>query len=122
MLKYCYILLLSVVMVSFASCSDDDDVRVPDQLFRPAVFEADVQMDYVVLSWIPIKGATYYLEVSKDELLFQADLQKYNIKDASEFILDNLEAGKLYSARIKSVSIDPDIQDSEYAVLTFTPR
>jgi len=119
MLKYCYILLLSVVMVSFVSCSDDDDVRVPNQLFRPAVFEADVEVDRVTLSWIPIKGATYYLEVSKDELLFQVDLQKYEIEDASEFVLDNLESGETYSARIKSVSIDPQIQDSEFAVLTF---
>lgn len=122
MLRYCYILLLSVVMFSFASCSDDDDVRVPNKLFRPAMFEADVQLNYVTLSWIPIKGATYYLEVSKDELLFQTDLQKYEIKDANEFELDNLEAGKLYSARIKSISIDPAIQDSEFAVVTFTPR
>ncbi|MCD8167645.1 MAG: hypothetical protein LUE93_17070 [Bacteroides sp.] len=122
MLKHTYILFLSVFILSFAACSDDDEVRVPNQLFRPAVFTADVETGRVLLQWIPIKNATYYLEVSRDDQLFQTDVRKYEIEDEYILVLTDLISEELYSARIKSVSTQPGIQDSEYAIVTFTTR
>lgn len=123
MLKYCYMILLSVLAFTLVSCNDDDDAqKYPDQLFRPASFKADVQNGYVVLTWVPISGATYLIEVSKDDHLYETELQRIELEEGNSYTLDNLVSGAFYSARIKSVSTNSSIKDSEYAELTFTAR
>lgn len=91
----------------------------PDQLFRPALFKAEVNVTQVTFTWVPIAGATYSLEISKDSLLFENDLQVFHLESTSSFTVSNLWSNTRYSARIKAVSIDPSIKDSEYKQITF---
>ena len=121
MLKTCNIyLLIAIVILLLSSCEKEDNkLDFPGKLFRPAKFQSSVNTNEVTFSWVPIKGANYLLEISKDSLLFTNDVQAFTIEGASEFLVENLWSSTLYSARIKSVSIDPEIQDSEYKQLIF---
>lgn len=121
-IKTSYIVVLSVLMISLSllSCEEDEEIRQPGQLFRPVLFTSGTVANQVVLSWLPIKNATYLLEISGDSLLFTTGLQSFPLETGTkQYEPSNLQGGKRYSARIKSVSTDPRISDSEFAVTTF---
>lgn len=104
------------------SCEDETltDENTPDQLFRPTLFTPHVNATEIAFTWVPIKGASYSLEISRDSLQFQQDLQLFSIDESeSNFEVKELWGDTRYSARIKSVSNDPDIKDSEYKQITF---
>jgi hypothetical protein len=110
-----------MMSVSLLSCEEDEEViRQPSQLFRPVLFTSERNVDQVVLSWVPIKNAAYLLEISRDNLQFTVDLQSFPLEAGTkQYVLSNLQSGETYSARIKSVSNDPEISDSEFVVITF---
>jgi hypothetical protein len=110
-----------VMAMSLLSCEEDEEVvRQPGQLFRPVLFTSEADAGQVVLSWVPIKNAAYLLEISRDNLQFTVDLQSFSLEAGTEqYVLSNLQSGETYSARIKSVSQDLKISDSEFAVITF---
>lgn len=113
-------LILSFFTIILFSCEEEEIVdNTPDQLFRPVLFKANTFATYVEFSWAPIANATYLLELSKDSLLFQNELQFFTIDGEPELKVGNLSSGTLYSARIKAVSSDSSIKDSEYKELTF---
>ena len=127
MKKIPYTIILLVVLIFstlLINVSCDEEVLVdnePDQLFRPASFNANVNEASVTFSWIPIGNARYQLELSKDSLSFQQDLQTFDIEGGTDiYKVEDLWSNSLYSARIKAVSIDGSISDSEYKQLTFT--
>jgi len=91
----------------------------PDQLFRPVSFTAGVNGNEVRFSWVPIANASYLLEISKDSLLFQNDLQHFSIDGVTSYTVDNLLNKTVYSARIKAVSKDSTIKNSEFKEITF---
>lgn len=106
----------------FISCEDEKitNDNLPDQLFRPTLFTPHVNANDITFTWVPIKGASYSLEISRDSLQFQQDLQVFSINESkSTFEVKDLWGETRYSARIKSVSNDPGIKDSEYKQITF---
>ena len=116
------IMLIFSTLLFNVSCDEEEIVdNIPDQLFRPVTLSAYVNEASVTFSWVPIANATYQLEVSKDSLLFQQDLQVFNIDEGEEILnVENLWSNSLYSARIKAVSVDEAVKDSEYKQITFT--
>ncbi len=119
--RYLYAVLLFSCTATMTSCLEEaPEARQADQLFRPVLFTATVSGNMVELDWIPIKGATYQLEVSRDSLMFQQDLQVIPLEGIAYFLLEDLWSTTVYSARIKSVSGQPGIKDSEYSAVTFT--
>lgn len=114
-----YVLLLPVIFCP--SCDDDDaEVYVLSRMFRPVGFTADVNGTTVDLSWTPIAGAAYFLEISRDSLVFETDLQKITLPEKTSFYrAEDLWSNTRYSARIKSVSSNPATADSDYQSITF---
>lgn len=114
------VMSLFVMAVSMLSCEEDEVVKQLTQLFRPVSFTSEIHSGQVVLSWVPIRNATYLLEISRDNLLFTVDLQSISLEAGTEqYELSNLRSGETYSTRIKSVSKDSKIRDSEFAIITF---
>ncbi len=118
-----YIIRLYLLALCFfpfvISCEEEaleDDV--PDQLFRPVLFTAEINVDEVTFTWVPIENASYVIEVSKDDL-FTNDLQSYAVDGTVEYTVENLLTNTRYSARIKAVSKDERIKDSGYTKITF---
>jgi hypothetical protein len=105
----------------FIACEEEEVLTkdFPSQLFRPVLFQNYVVANEVDFTWSPIKAASYLLEISKDSLLFTEDVQTFTITSAVAFKVVNLWSNARYSARIKSLSDDPDIKDSEFTELTF---
>jgi hypothetical protein len=110
------------------SCEEEEtisEVKI-DRLFRPVGFTASVSGVDVTLTWTPIKNATYFMEISKDSLLFENELKPIVIgKEAIDGnsvvykIEDYFWSSTRYSARVKSVSADPDVEDSGWQEITF---
>ncbi len=97
----------------------DDPDNTTDRLFRPPTFAASVNANEVTLSWIPIANATYILEVSKDNLLFETELQQIELNEVNTYVLSDLWSSTRYSARIKAISKNPSIKESEFTAVTF---
>src|SRR5690606_34361191 len=107
---------------SLSSCSKhnlEDPDNTTERLFRPPMFAASVEANEVTLSWVPISNATYVLEISKDELLFENELEQIEVGETDSYVLEELWSSTRYSARIKAVSNDPAIKDSEFTAITF---
>lgn len=114
-----HVFLLSSLSIFINSC-EKNDVSIEnevDQLFSPALFAADVDANNVTFSWVPIKDASYSLEISNDSLLFQNNLQVFHLEKVKTFTIENLNENSIYSARIKSIS--NNIKDSKYISITF---
>lgn len=107
--------------VFFVSCEENETEPVPlSRMFRPINFTQEVNGVSVDLSWTPIAGATYLLQISKDSLVFETDLIEISLPNkASTYRIEDLWSNYRYSARIKCVSSNPDIDDSDYQAITF---
>lgn len=118
--KKLFVLVLSFLLF-IVSCEEDKFVEnTPDQLFRPVSFSAAKDGNKISFSWVPIANSSYLLELSRDSLLFITDLQEFAIDESSSLEVENLWSNTLYSARIKAISKDPLIKDSEYKQIIFT--
>ncbi len=115
-----FIISILTIFSLFSCEKNEQKVDAPSQLFRPAMLTVSVNANIVSFSWIPIKGSTYSLDLAKDNLLFTTDVQNFKIDGRAEFIAENLWSLSTYSVRIKCVSSDPNIKDSEYKMATFT--
>jgi len=115
------IAILVLIFQVLLSCKDEVVVNnTADQLFSPALFSAAINTNVVSLSWTPIANSTYYLlEISKDSLLFTNQLVVDTIIDKYYYTLQDLWSNSRYSARIKAVSKDPKIKDSNFLAITF---
>ncbi|MGV8137263.1 MAG: hypothetical protein AB2L20_18770 [Mangrovibacterium sp.] len=111
----------SCIFVLLNSCKKDEtpENTVADRLFRPASFKSYIDGSQVYFSWTPIAGASYLLEISKDSFLFKNDLQTFTLDAEDEFEVEDLWSNTRYSARIKSVSLNKNIKDSDYKEITF---
>lgn len=118
-----HIFVLSLILLFAVSCDKNEDKEyVPEHLFRPINFKVDITGNAVKFSWTPIAGATYLLEISEDNLLFENGLRSFSLPAVAEYDVDNLSYGTQYSARIKSVSSNPAIKDSDFQAITFTTQ
>jgi hypothetical protein len=117
--------VIFMTILSLPSCDKEDEPMSPDKLFRPAGFTSSTENDIaggsmVTLSWTPIKNAAYLLELSKDSLAFTDIVQSISLeRGVKEYEFTALTGRTRYSARIKSISSDPAVKDSEFAVLSF---
>ena len=121
-----YNIIRSLLLVFFLpfliiSCEKSNSIAVEkaDQLFRPINFLASVGGNSVGFSWVPIAGASYSLEYSKDSLLFTKELKVIPLNNVAIYSIGDLYSSTRYSARIKAVSKDINIKDSEYKTVTF---
>ena len=116
------ICLLSMGSI-LTSCSDDDEEeKSPSRLFRPIAFTSNISENTVGLSWVPISGATYLLELSRDSLLFETDVQSIPLGKVSYHNFSDLWSNTRYSARIKSVSANTNVADSDFQEITFVTQ
>lgn len=121
--RYIVIVLGIWLLTNMLSCEEHslaDPDNTTDRLFRPPTFSASVNANEVTLSWVPIANATYLLEISKDNLLFETDLQQIELGEVDTYDLTELWSSTRYSARIKAVSKTPGVKDSEFIAITFT--
>lgn len=128
-MKLKYSILKSIVLLTLPllmfSCDDDDSTLndVPNQLFRPILLSATINNgNEVTLSWIPIANASSLLEISRDSLLFQNETQTFLLDGVSQYTIKDLWSNSTYSARIKAVSKDSNIKDSEFDQMVFTTQ
>ncbi len=116
------VVLTGLLGIALVSCLKEPGAEVarPSQLFRPIQFAGNVNVVNISFSWAPIKDASYLLEVSRDSFQFQRELVSIPIDGRREYELEELRSQSRYSARIKAVSKDPGVRDSEYQAITFT--
>lgn len=119
-------IIMSLLLVFFlpfliVSCEKSNSIAVEkaDQLFTPINFLASVGGNSVGFSWVPMAGASYSLELSKDSLLFTKELKVIPVDGVAIYSVGDLYSSTRYSARIKSVSKDKSVKDSEYKSITF---
>ncbi len=126
MKKYEYNIALLLILMLFlpflmVSCDEETSVvETTDQLFRPALFTSTVIGNEVTLTWVPIANASYSLEISKDSFLFQNELQVIPLEEVQTYKVTDLWSLSRYSARIKAISKDASVKDSEWNQITFT--
>jgi hypothetical protein len=107
------ILLICMMTVSLFSCEKEETEIVKTQLFRPSLFRATANANIIHFTWTPIGGATYLIEISTVSD-FSGNIQLYTIEKGDEYEAEDLLSNTLYYTRIKAVSIDKSIKDSEY--------
>jgi hypothetical protein len=114
-----YVLLPAVIFCS--SCDDHDaEVFTLSRMFRPVSFTQNVDGITVDLSWTPIAGAACFLEISRDSMVFETDIQRIALPEkTSSYRAEDLWGSTVYSARIKSVSSAPATADSDWQAITF---
>ena len=114
---------ICIIVTSLLSCnSDDTEKYMQERMFRPVSFRTSITGNNVSFSWTPIGGATYLLEISRDSMQFVRELQVIPLGKVSGYRVGDLWSNNRYSARIKSISLNPDIQDSEYQEITFVTQ
>ena len=113
------VLLLSLAVLSGSCKKETTASDIPDQLFRPIRFMASINGNVANISWVPIAGATYSLEVSKDSLLFSKELKVIPLDAMTFSTVGDLYSSTRYSARIKAISKDVSIKNSDYQSITF---
>jgi hypothetical protein len=121
--KIIYTIFFLIILGLF-SCEEKDQITdAPKQLFRPALFQYDVvNGNEVYFSWIPIKGAKHYsLELARDSFHLTNEVLIFVVEDRL-FKVEDLWSNTQYFARIKSVSENTEISDSEYKEITFVTK
>jgi hypothetical protein len=113
------VMLLSLAVLSGSCKKETTASDIPDQLFRPIRFIASINGNVANISWVPIAGATYSLEVSKDSLLFSKELKVIPLDGVIFYTVGDLYSSTRYSARIKAISKDASIKNSDYQSVTF---
>lgn len=106
--------VFAIISTSIISCKNE-----PNQMPIPSTFTPLVKENTVNLTWTGIPNAIYIIELSRDSLEFKTDFKTDTIIGATSLIVENLWSNSRYSARIKVVSKDAGIKDSEYKTITF---
>lgn len=94
------------------SCDDDDPVKQLDQLFRPVIKSYSVGGGSISLAWSPIKDAYFVIELSTASDFSSPII--HEVVGEGEYVIHDLRGGTPYYIRIKSVSLDGSMKDSEY--------
>ena len=116
------LLLMFFLPFLIVSCEKSNSIAVDntvDQLFRPFSFTALVNGNTIDFYWVPIANASYSVEYSKDSLLFTKELKVIPLDGVTIYSIGDLYSSTRYSARIKAISKDKTIKDSEYKSITF---
>ena len=116
-------LILICIAPILISCEEkSEQEEFVDQLYRPVGFSAVVNLNEVALFWIPIANASYSLEVSQDSFQFQKNLKVFLLDGVVDYTISDLLNNTRYSARIKSISKNVLVKNSEYRQITFVTK
>jgi hypothetical protein len=120
-----------IVMLSFAfifgflSCSKSNDGNNENKLEKPQLIMytpvSDVDGMTITFVWNKIQNASYVLEISRDSLLFTKAIQVFTLGDTTKWTVSNLYSNTIFSARLKAVSKDGILSDSDYKTSTLLP-
>ena len=118
--KTLYAFVLCIILL-VPSCKEETETGdVFSRLFRSPVITASVNGASVSFTWTAVGDGLYVLEVSRDSLLFSTDLQVFEVDGQVEYKVEDLYSLTMYSARVKAISANPEIDDSGYQEITFT--
>jgi hypothetical protein len=121
--KLIFFIMTMVLMLSAFSCEDEKtDDSDPSRLFRPTRLDAKVMKNTAEITWVPVAGATYILEISRDSLSFTVDLQSISLENVASYTFDDLWSTTRYSVRIKAISAISGTASSEFKQLTFVTQ
>ncbi|SEO05687.1 hypothetical protein SAMN05216436_13026 [bacterium A37T11] len=114
-----YILISFIISFFCTSCekSEPDSVNMPAKLFRPVQFSAEVNGTEVLLTWVPIKGASYTITIAREGMADKP--QAFSFDSRKSFLLENLYSETTYEVTIKAISKIEGIADSEEQQLNF---
>lgn len=114
-------LIIPILALFMFSCEKNPEVeQLPERLFRPPLLNANVWAESVVtLTWTPVKDGIYEIEVSRDNLLFETDVETYRVEGTERLTVRDLSSKTRYSARVKAVSTNPKVGDSGWKEVTF---
>jgi hypothetical protein len=115
------------------ACDEKDEPvdNTTSRLFRPAGFGFDTNAsagNNIVLTWMPIGNATYLLEISASETFEEGSpVWSIPLGNVSQYVFTHgdlaehlvYQVNVYYGCRIKSISSDPNVKDSEYATIRF---
>ena len=103
------------------SCEEKGIVEdeIPSRTFRPTQFRQVTSGITVTLAWNPLANVTYVLEISRDSLVFETDLMTFTMENTDQFQYNDLWSQQRYSARIKAINKNPNIEPSKYASITW---
>ena len=118
------ILLLAAIttgLVSFVSCSDDDDLAKADALFRPIISETDNieqglddnLVPYVIVKWDNYTSANQY--TVKMEATDGSDVKEITTSDLT-CRFDNLQYDKEYFVYISSANTNTGLTSKPYSL------
>ncbi|MGQ1889178.1 DUF5123 domain-containing protein [Thermophagus sp. OGC60D27] len=108
--KLFYALLL-VFFGTFNSCDDDDNLGIPDRLFRPIIQNVTTGGNWIRAEWEKYKNVEYFqLELSVDSF---ESISVDAVTDTNFYKFENLEYDTKYFLRIKAVG---ESLESEYFV------
>lgn len=116
----------TVLAASFFSCEQEKDETVQlSRLFRPNSFSKVVDGTSVLLTWTPIKNATYLIEYGQQasETPFDSVKNKQVIelpRGITTYELSDLWGSARYGIRIKAKSTLAGTNDSEWVTSSFT--
>ena len=114
---YAFVLCITLLV---SSCKEESETKdMFSMLFRPPVITASVNGVSVSFTWTAVGDGIYSLEISRDSLLFLTDLQVFEIDGKVEYTVKDLYSSSLYSARIKAISQNPEVDDSGYQEVIF---
>ena len=112
--KILYAFVLCVILL-MPSCKEDTETEdLFSKLFRPPVITATVNGASVSFTWTAVGDGLYMIEVSRDSLLFSTDLQIFEVDGKVEYTVEDLYSMTMYSARVKAISANPEVDDSGY--------
>jgi hypothetical protein len=115
------LILCFTIPVWFLSCKEDISNELPSKTFRPVNFAIDNTFeDEVTLKWSPIADCVHQLEISRDSMVFEKDLQTVQLSGTSTYTFSGLYCGARYSVRIKAINNNPAIPESEWAYISVT--
>jgi len=126
-------MVLIIMSLNLSSCKPEDNGlpipgEHPDQLFSPIINSpTDIPLstildnvgETVTVSWLKTPKATYEVEYSRDSLLFANELVSVTTDTLTNIKLTGLDANTTYSFRVRAISKDPTIKNSNYSACTF---
>ena len=113
-------LIVAFVMMLLTACNDDyTPDTVPKKLFRPTNFTWEVDADdntMIRAAWRSTKADSFLLQIAVDNTFPEGEVIEVTIDgNINHYDAKDLTPGQKYYARVKAVSADPAIADSEFS-------
>ena len=111
--------IAAFIMMLLAACDDNyTPDTTPKKLFRPTNFTWEVDPDdntVIIATWRSTKADSFLLQIAIDNTFTEGEVIEVMVEDKNHYEAKDLTPGQKYYARVKAVSADPAIADSEYS-------